>query len=649
MTLSDRGPGRIAKPLFIGSIPIAASNNQIKTMLNLGFIHSLVRLTWNRALLCLLAVFLFCQAGRAQDAIGSGGDNGRQAAARNQPKASSQITPQITSNYAPFIEPKVVKSEGGVLNVTLNLAVTPNTVAGRVIRTANYNASIPGPTLRVRPGDLLKIRLINNLALPGQTPPPQKIVPCGERTIAMTMDASMSSGPDPSLLTNIHTHGLQVSPRGHSDNPLIDLKPGEICDYSIQIPPLPNESACKQGPLYCLPQPAGLFWYHPHRHMSTSKQSWAGLAGAIIVEGAIDRVAEVAAAKERLIVLQELWVDDKGRVPAGIALPVAGSDHTQMVSGTEVPFTANPPVPTNIYYVVNGVFQPGIPIQPGETQRWRILNASPHRVYKLYFEGNPSVIQIAQDGINLRIPRPIDQQEIFKESAEVCKAYPSFCLAPGNRVEIIIQYPENAPSGEFKFKALEFEQGHPGGPLPEVTLGTLLLSGGPIRGRSLPTRLPAPAPDVQETCIQRAPVIFGGGATGQQTASNVLTAPVQFPINGFLFQYPKPPPGAVLKATAGTCEEWTVINKDVFKHPFHIHVNPFQVISITANDPNYPVPKIDPSVWWDTIMLPSFSTTKIRTRYRSDITGLTVFHCHFLPHEDNGMMSLFELDPKTAP
>src|SRR5437764_13079838 len=65
---------RSAKPLFIGSIPIAASINQIKTMLNFGFIHSLVRLTWNRALLCLLAVFLFCQAGRAQDAIGSGGD-----------------------------------------------------------------------------------------------------------------------------------------------------------------------------------------------------------------------------------------------------------------------------------------------------------------------------------------------------------------------------------------------------------------------------------------------------------------------------------------------------------------------------------------------------------------------------------------------
>lgn len=619
-------------------------------MLKSRFFFSPLLLTWKRTLLCFLGACLLCQVGRAQDSTTSVKQAGEQASVRNQPKPSSPLSPPVTANYAPFVEPNVVKSERGVLNVTFNLAVAPNTVAGRVIQTATYNASVPGPTLRVRPGDLMKIRLINNLAPPGQTPPAQKIVPCGERTMT-TEHASMSSGLDPRmfLLTNIHTHGLQVSPQRNSDNPLINLQPGETCDYSIQIPPLPNETACKEGPLYCVPQPAGLFWYHPHRHMATSKQSWAGMAGAIIVEGDIDRVPEVAAAKERLIVLQELLVDNTGRVPEGIVLPVAGSDHTQIVPGTEVPFTVNPPAPTNIYYVVNGVFQPGISIQPGETQRWRILNASPHRVYKLYFEGNPRVVQIAQDGINLRFPKPIDQQEIFKESPEVCKVAPSFCLAPGNRVEIIIQYPENAQTGTFKFKALEFEQGHPGGPLPEVTLAALLLSGEPIRGRSLPSQLPAPPADVQETCIQRAPVIFGGGASGNQSASNLLTAPVQFPINGFLFKYPDPPPAAVMKATAGTCEEWTVVNKDIFKHPLHIHVNPFQVISITANNPDYPVPKIDPTVWWDTIMLPSFSTTKIRTRYRSDITGTTVFHCHFLPHEDNGMMTLFELQPKPLP
>ena len=614
---------------------------------------SLLQPTWNKVFLCLLFTCFLSHTGQAQDATGSDRGPNKQIAADNLPGPLSPATSQGPIKYAPFVEPKVVKSEGGVLNVTLNLAVAPNTVAGRAIQTATYNGTVPGPTLLARPGDLLKIQLINNLALPGQKPPPQKVVPCGDPSRLMATHTSMAlgSGPDPSMFlrTNIHTHGLQVSPQDTSDNPLIHLKPGETCVYSIQIPPLPDESACKQGPEYCVPQPAGLYWYHPHRHMSTSKQSWAGLAGAIIIAGDTDRIPAVAAARERLIVLQELWVDDTGRVPAGMVLPVAGSDDTQPVAGTEVPFTTNPPIPTNIYYVVNGVFEPGVPIQPGETQRWRILNASPHRVYKLYFEGNPKVVQIAQDGINLPNPQSIDQQKIFEEGPNVCKAYPSFCLAPGNRIEIIIQYPEKAASGEYRFKALPFEQGHPGGPLPEVTLGALLLSGPPIRGRSLPAQLSARPRDVKETCIQRAPVIFGGGAPQTQSASNILTAPVQFPINGFLFQYPDPPPDAIMKATAGTCEEWTIINKDIFKHPFHIHVNPFQVTAMIAHDPNYPAPRIDPSVWWDTIMLPSFSTTKIRTRYRSDVTGTTVFHCHFLPHEDNGMMTLFELDPIARP
>jgi FtsP/CotA-like multicopper oxidase with cupredoxin domain len=67
------------------------------------------------------------------------------------------------------------------------------------------------------------------------------------------------------LLTNLHTHGLQVSPQGNADNPYITLKPGETCHYSIQIP-----GAVNPPDLYRPRQPAGLYWYHPHRHMGAS-------------------------------------------------------------------------------------------------------------------------------------------------------------------------------------------------------------------------------------------------------------------------------------------------------------------------------------------------------------------------------------------
>ena len=473
-----------------------------------------------------------------------------------------------------FTEPNVIRSDHGVLKASLNLALAPTTVAGRVLETATYNASLPGPTLRVRPGDRLEIKLINNLTHPGGPPPPsQKVVDCGRRTFSeATGGHAAHLDPAVFLLTNIHTHGLQVSPQGNADNPYINLQPGETCDYSIQLPG-PVDPADPYRPA----QPAGLYWYHPHRHMTTSKQSWAGLAGAIIVEGDLDRIPEVAAARERLLVLQELWVDDKGHVPAGVVLPVAGSAGTQKVAGTEVPFTLNPAVPTNIYYTVNGVYQPAIPIQPGETQRWRLVNASPHRVYRLFLEAPSAaqqaqleIYQIAQDGIALG------------EAVRIDPRSGSILMAPGNRVEVIVRV---AQPGSYILKALAFDQGHPGGALPEVTLATVVSGGAVIRGRKIPGKLIAPADLSRDRInVRRDPINFRG---------QILTGPVQFFINDQLFDPNMPP----ITGPAGTTVEWTIVNQDVFLHPFHIHVNPFQVVEIDGA-------KVGRPIWWDTFMLP---------------------------------------------
>ena len=317
-------------------------------------------------------------------------------------------------------------------------------------------------------------------------------------------------------------------------------------------------------------------------------------------------------------------MDDEGHVPAGMVLPTAGSAGTEPVVGTEVPFTANPAVPTNIYYTVNGLYQPAIPIQPGETQRWRIVNASPHRVYQLFIEppaafpsDQPEIYLIAQDGITLSEAFRIDQRTN------------PIVMAPANRVEIILRV---ARQGTYNFKAIAFEQGHPGGPLPTVTLATVVSAGPAITGRKIPTKL-IERQDLTHSHINaRKKVKFRG---------NILPGPVQFFINDLKFSPDMPP----ITSTVGTIEEWTVINEDVFKHPIHIHVNPFQVIEVDGR-------KVERPIWWDTFMLPPKGVVngrekpgqiKLRMRLRSDVWGKTVFHCHFLPHEDNGMMSVFEL------
>ena len=199
---------------------------------------------------------------------------------------------------AAFREPKQVRrSENGELNTTLDLRFAKNKLAGRDVETATFDGDIPGPTFRIRPGDRLKIKYTNSLKYP------ESILPAAEAAKAQKMAEMMvksgmhMDGPPTQeqlnggfLLSNIHTHGLQVSPTGNADNPFLIFKPPDTFNYEIHVPK---------------DQPAGLHWYHPHRHSSSAKQGWSGLGGAIIVEGEIDKVPGVSAAHERLMLLQE--------------------------------------------------------------------------------------------------------------------------------------------------------------------------------------------------------------------------------------------------------------------------------------------------------------------------------------------------------
>jgi FtsP/CotA-like multicopper oxidase with cupredoxin domain len=85
----------------------------------------------------------------------------------------------------------------------------------------------------------------------------------------------------------------------------------------------------------------------------------------------------------------------------------------------------------------------------------------------------------------------------------------------------------------------------------------------------------------------------------------------------------------------GAVEEWVIRNTSAEWHPFHIHVNDFQVFAING------VP-VQP-YWNDTISLPPRGEVTIRTRF-ADFTGRSVFHCHILAHEDFGMMSVFSIE-----
>lgn len=497
-------------------------------------------------------------------------------------------------------------SANGVLDTELSAVTNVVELDGRQLTLETFNGQLPGPILRIRPGDNLRVLLKNRIVPVGIPTNNVFMLPyCASKSNDARYDTRRACVHDlwnkwerrqtlaqEDVDINLHTHGLQVSPEDPADNVFLQIGPLNDHQYSYDIPK---------------DQPAGLYWYHPHFHTATAHQGWNGLSGAIIVEGDIDAVPEIAAMRERTIVINELWIaDDSGEVPFTVVAPIAG----------DVPFASFPSVPSSMYYTVNGQLIPDITMQPGEAQRFRVLNACPHRSIWLHVEGH-SLEQIGTDGTPYAAPRT--REHIF--------------LASANRAEFIIKAGE---PGRYRIYAEAYDQGHPGGPRPYLPLATLV-----VRGK--PTDTPMPKTLVEPPRMPNLPVsrrrvlVFSGDISGRTGMG------IQFLIDGKEMNMDR----IDQEVEGGTVEEWTIVNEDVFQHPLHIHINPFQVVDvqgIPAGDTSWAA-AYEPDIWWDTFRLPPYGRYTLRTYFRPDVTGKTVYHCHILPHEDRGMMGILLVDP----
>src|SRR5258705_6506394 len=108
---------------------------------------------------------------------------------------------------APLIEPEVRRSVNGELRTTLQVRYAYQDIGGYRLHLRSYEGTVPGPTLRVRAGDVLRIRLINDLPPNPDPVPADMILPHHFNT------------------TNFHFHGLHVSPEGLSDTIFRRLEP----------------------------------------------------------------------------------------------------------------------------------------------------------------------------------------------------------------------------------------------------------------------------------------------------------------------------------------------------------------------------------------------------------------------------------------
>src|SRR5467141_3824602 len=253
-----------------------------------------------------------------------------------------------------FSNPPQLLAKHHTLSFTLHAGVTKD---GK--NSFYFDGQPIAPTLRLSPGDQLKINYINDLpARPQET---CAITPC--------MD-----------MTNLHFHGLTVSPDAPQDD-VLDMMamPGQSLRYTVQIPQ---------------DHPPGLYWYHTHPHGESHRQALDGMSGAIVIEG-IDRyVPEVRGLRERVLVLRARSIEED---PEAAALR-RRVDMSQPGCGSESEKSER-------LFTVNGAIRPEISIAPGERQFWRVVNASADQYADIEIDGESLTI-VALDGMPLAYHDP---------------------------------------------------------------------------------------------------------------------------------------------------------------------------------------------------------------------------------------------------
>lgn len=366
--------------------------------------------------------------------------------------------------------------------------------------------------------------------------------------------------------TTIHWHGIRVPAAMDGVAAMqTPVQPGGTFTYEFVVPD------------------AGTFWYHPH--IRSDEQVERGLYGAFVVRGD----DEPATTSDRVVVLDDVLVDDQFQLsPFAVDQAMTGRQGNLIL--------------------VNGRAHPIAPVAPGGLHRFRFVNASNARYFKLELPGK-TLVQIGTDGGLLEAPRE----------------HQTLLLVPGERADVVISTAHTS-SGSLTWKTLRYERGHGTGDAPDATLFDLRFAGGMVHVTpTLPATLGAvPAlPMAEVTRMLMLAETDGTGMTGGDAGHGGHGGgagdggPV-FSINGKVF-----PDGEKFAGQLGAVEAWTIHNMSEMDHPFHLHGFRFQVDGDRA--------------WRDTINVPAMTMTTFRVRLE-DHPGTWMFHCHILEHAERGMM-----------
>lgn len=545
------------------------------------------------------------------------------------------------------------------------------------------------PRIEVDPGDTIRITLNNQLPADPSCLPHE--------------DSDMNV-PHCFNGTNLHTHGLWVNPGGNGDNVLISINPGVSFQYEYLIPS---------------DHPAGTFWYHTHRHGSTALQVSSGMAGALIVRGnrpptptengdvdVLLRPTATQSFTERILVLQQIQY--ACRNPDGSIKKNPAPDNTYLCEPGDVGaiesydlFGPGAWAASGRYTTINGRVLPTFAdAKAGKIERWRVIHGGVRDTINLEFRqlmptaadpqgkasarGAQALAAAAQDAFigQSCTGEALAQHLIAADGLTTAAATKSTSTVfqPAYRWDALMVFPKAGTYCVIDGTVPASGNVDPSAPPSRRLLGFVEVGA----GTDVPGDLTA---YLQQQLVAAAQVNIAADVRGAVVAdlenglqlTRFLPHPSLLAATGYgsqklefnidtsvtpnLFEVDDEPYKAdrldrVLEL--GKIDEWT-LTSGRGSHPFHIHINPFQVVAILdpngrdvsgpdavddysgSVDPQYRGLKgvFKDSLWVKNATAPG-GTAKtyqvvVRSKYERYI-GDFVLHCHILDHEDQGMM-----------
>jgi FtsP/CotA-like multicopper oxidase with cupredoxin domain len=597
----------------------------------------------------------------------------RSAPAKTCPSAVAPINNQGSSgaSTSPSIEsPQELRSRSGRLEVHLRLrnAIDP---AGQMQYCYIDELGDRSPTLRLRPGDLLVLRLTNELQ--HEAGNKQSHLAAMEHRAAP--EADCKSTPMAIDGTNLHFHGLSISPSCHSDDSLhVSIPPSKTFVYRVRIP---------------TNQPPGLYWYHPHPHGHSEEQVLGGASGALIVEGMAAANPLVRGLPERVFVIRDQKLRHQ-TLNEKKSADKKSLDSEANASATSAP-QRDPSLPArDLSLNFTPVPYPDYPVatinaRPLTREFWRVLNASADTYVNLgvLFNGEwrdggiaaehgswQSLELVALDGVPLSDARFANPTSSPRSSMGTQKTISKteILIPPGGRAEFIFETPPEGVKAELitvgaNTNPLEDEDAEPSAPETPNTI--------PDNDDNTPPR-PLVRIVTSRSAVEPRALTEAASSVGRlQFADLVTVSPArqrtlyfsqkvmdpQHPETSTIFYLteeghtPKAfDPSAMtpdIVVHQGDVEDWTIENRSRESHAFHIHQSHFLLLERDRE------PAAEPALL-DTVDVPywdgsstEFPAVKVRMDFRDpDIVGTFPYHCHILQHVDAGMMGLIEVRKK---